>query len=112
MEINVTRTVIIIAICAGCTLLERALPFLLFGNRPVPPVIRYLGRVLPMAIMTTLIIYCVKDIRFSSLSGWVPYCVGIAVTASLHLWKRNSLLSIAGGTAVYMVLVQSVFSLG
>ena len=109
MEINVVRTIIIIAICAACTFFERALPFLLFGDREVPRVIRYLGRVLPMAIMTTLIVYCIKDISFSAMSGWVPYLVGIAVTALLHLWKSNALLSIAGGTAVYMVLVQAVF---
>ena len=109
MEINVTRTLAIIAICAACTFFERALPFLLFGDREVPKVIRYLGRVLPMAIMTTLIVYCIRDVRFTSLSGWMPYFIGISVTALLHLWKRNSLLSIAGGTAVYMVLVQCVF---
>ena len=109
MEINVVRTLIIIAICAACTFFERALPFLLFGNREVPKVIRYLGRVLPMAIMTTLIVYCIKDISFAVMSGWVPYLVGIAVTALLHLWRSNALLSIAGGTAVYMVLVQAVF---
>ena len=110
MEINVARTVIIIAICAACTFFERALPFLLFGNREVPKVIRYLGRVLPMAIMTTLVVYCIKDIHFAAASDWVPYLVGIAVTALLHLWRSNALLSIAGGTAVYMVLVQAVFA--
>lgn len=109
MEINVIRTVIVIAICAACTFFERALPFLLFGEREVPKVIRYLGRVLPMAIMTTLIVYCIKDISFAAASDWAPYLVGIAVTALLHLWKSNALLSIAGGTAVYMVLVQAVF---
>ena len=110
MEINVVRTVIVIAICAACTFFERALPFLLFGDREVPKVIRYLGRVLPMAIMTTLIVYCIRDISFAAVSGWVPYLAGIAVTALLHLWKSNALLSTAGGTAVYMVLVQAVFA--
>ena len=110
MEINVVRTLIIVAICAACTFFERALPFLLFGKREVPKVIRYLGRVLPMAIMMTLIVYCIKDIRFAAAAGWVPYLVGIAVTALLHLWRSSALLSIAGGTAVYMVLVQAVFA--
>ena len=110
MEINVVRTVIIIAICAACTFFERALPFLLFGSREVPKVIRYLGRVLPMAIMTTLIVYCIRDVSFAAASGWAPYLVGIAVTALLHLWRSNALLSIAGGTAVYMLLVQAVFA--
>ena len=62
-----------------------------------------------MAIMTTLVVYCIKDVSFDAASGWVPYLVGIAVTALLHLWKSNALLSIAGGTAVYMVLVRAVF---
>ena len=107
---NVTRTLIVIAICAAVTFLERALPFLMFGKREVPGVVRYLGRVLPMAIMATLVLYCIKDISFAALAGWVPYLAGIAATALLHLWKKNSLLSIAGGTAVYMVLVQLVFA--
>ena len=107
---NVTRTLIVIAICAAVTFLERALPFLIFGKREVPGVVRYLGRVLPMAIMATLVLYCIKDISFTALAGWLPYGIGIAVTALLHLWKSNSLLSIAGGTAVYMVLVQFVFA--
>ena len=110
MELNVTRTLIVIAICAAITFLERALPFLIFGKREVPGVIRYLGRVLPMAIMATLVIYCIKDITFASAAGWLPYCIGIAVTALLHLWKGNALLSIAGGTAVYMLLVQGIFA--
>lgn len=109
MEINIVRTVIIIAICAACTFFERVLPFLLFGDREVPKVIRYLGRVLPMAIMTTLIVYCIKNISFAAASNWLPYFIGIAVTALLHLWRSNALLSIAGGTAIYMVLVQAVF---
>ena len=107
---DVKRTLIVIAICAAVTFLERALPFLIFGKREVPGVVRYLGRVLPMAIMATLVLYCIKDISFTVLSGWLPYLIGIAVTALLHLWKSNSLLSIAGGTAVYMVLVQFVFA--
>ena len=110
MAINTTRTLLLIALCAAITFAERALPFLIFGNREVPKVIRYLGRVLPMAIMTTLVIYCIKDISFTQTAGWLPYLLGIAVTALLHLWKHNTLLSIAGGTAIYMVLVQLVFA--
>ena len=107
---DVTRTIIVIVICAAVTFLERALPFLVFGNREVPRVVRYLGRVLPMAIMATLVLYCIKDISFIVLSGWLPYCIGIAVTVLLHLWKSNSLLSIAGGTITYMILVQFIFA--
>ena len=107
---DVKRTLIVIAICAAVTFLERALPFLMFGKREVPGVVRYLGRVLPMAIMATLVLYCIKDISFTALAGWLPYLISIAATVLLHLWKSNSLLSIAGGTAVYIVLVQFVFA--
>lgn len=109
MEINLTRTLIVIAICVACTQLERALPFLIFRGKEVPSVVRYLGKVLPMAIMATLIIYCVKDISFASAGGWLPYVIASAVTALLHLWKSNTLLSIFGGTACYMILIQMVF---
>ena len=109
MSIDVTRSIAIIAICAACTCLERFFPFLVFRGKEVPPIIRYLGRVLPLAIMTTLVIYCIKGISFAALAGWVPYLLGIAITAALHWWKRNALLSIAGGTAAYMILVQLIF---
>ena len=110
MDINVTRSVLIIAICAACTFFERALPFLVFRGREVPPVIRYLGKVLPMAIMATLVIYCIKDISFTALDTCLPYLIGIAVTSLIHLWKRNNLLSIALGTIAYMIMVQTVFA--
>ena len=110
MDINVSRSVLIIAICAACTFFERALPFLVFRGREVPPIVRYLGKVLPMAIMATLVIYCIKDISFTALGTCLPYVVGIAVTSLVHLWKRNNLLSIALGTVAYMVMVQTVFA--
>lgn len=109
MQIDVTRTLLIIAICAACTLLERALPFLIFRGRSVPKVIAYLGGVLPMAIMMTLVIYCIKDISFAAVSGWAPYAIAVAFTAGLHFWLKNALVSIAGGTILHMVLVQLVF---
>ena len=109
MEVNVTRTLLVIAVCTACTLLERALPFAIFRGREVPKIVQYLGRVLPMAIMATLLIYTIKGITFTSVGGGLPYLIGIAVTAALHLWRNNTLLSIAGGTICYMLLVQFVF---
>ena len=99
----------VIAVCALITLLERALPFLIFRGKTVPEPIRYLGRVLPMAIITTLIFYCLRNIGFRALSSWAPQLVSCAVTAALHLWKRNTMLSVAGGTICCMVLTQFVF---
>lgn len=109
MAISATQSIIIIAICAACTFLERALPFIIFRGREVPEIVRYLGRVLPMAIMATLVIYCIKAISFASLAGWVPMVIASAVTVVLHLWKGNTMLSIFGGTICYMVLIQVVF---
>jgi len=109
MDINVTRTLLVVGICALCTVLERALPFLIFRGREVPQVITYLGRVLPMAIMATLVLFCIKDISFATAAGWAPYLIAIAFTAAIHYWLKNALLSIAGGTILYMVLIQLVF---
>lgn len=109
MVLTTTQSILIIAVCAACTIIERALPFLIFRGREVPEGIRYLGRVLPMAIMATLVMYCLKGISFSSAAGFVPMLLASAVTAILHLWKRNTMLSIFGGTVCYMLLIQLVF---
>ena len=106
---DLKRTLIIIAICAGCTFFERALPFLVFGKRPVPRVVQYLGKLLPMAVMATLVIYCLRGTTFTALSGFAPQAIACAVVIALHLWRKNSFLSILGGTAAYMALVQLVF---
>ena len=109
MVLTPTQSIIIIAICALCTFLERALPFIIFRGKEVPEIVRYLGRVLPMAIMATLVIYCIKGITFATLGGWVPIVIASAATVVLHLWKGNTMLSIFGGTVCYMLLVQMVF---
>lgn len=109
MVISATESIMIIAICALCTLLERAFPFLIFRRKEVPEIVRYLGRVLPMAVMATLVMYCLKGISFASVAGFAPPLIASAVTALLHLWKRNTMLSICGGTICYMLLIQMVF---
>ena len=102
MVLTTMQSIAIIAVCGICTLLERALPFLIFSGRAVPE--------LPMAIMATLVIYCLKGISFSSAAGFAPLLIASAVTAILHLWKRSTLISIFCGTVCYMVLVQLVFA--
>ena len=88
----------------------RFLPFLIFGEkRKTPPVIEYLGTVLPCAIMGMLVVYCLKDISFLRSPYGLPELIACSVVAALHVWKRNSLLSIGGGTVCYMLLVQLVF---
>lgn len=109
MVLSTTQSILIIAVCALCTFAERALPFLLFCGKEVPEIVRYLGRVLPMAIMATLVMYCLKGITFSSAAGFAPPLIASALTALLHIWKRNTMLSIFGGTVCYMLLVQIVF---
>ncbi len=99
-----------IAVIALVTIGLRFLPFLIFGeNRKTPPVIAYLGQVLPYAIMGMLVVYCLKDVRLTAAPFGIPQAIGCAVVALLHIWKRNTLLSIGGGTLCYMLLVQFVF---
>lgn len=107
---NNTHAILTIAVCALVTAGLRFLPFLIFGeNRKTPPVIAYLGQVLPFAIMGMLVVYCLKDVSFVSAPFGIPEAIGCAVVAGLHVWKRSTLLSIGAGTVVYMLLVQFIF---
>lgn len=100
----------IIAVAAVVTLLIRAIPFVVFGGkREVPATVTYLGKVLPPAIMVILVIYCIKGIHLFAGNHGIPELLSIAVVAGLHIWKKNTLLSIATGTVLYMILVQVVF---
>ena len=101
---------LIIAVAALVTMGLRFVPFLVFGeNRKTPPLIAYLGQVLPYAIMGMLVVYCLKDIQLTSAPYGIPEFIGCAVVALLHIWKRNTLLSIGAGTVCYMLLVQFIF---
>ena len=109
MNIDVGRSILIIAVCSLCTFAERLLPFAVFGRRAVPDVVRYLGKILPMAVIAALTVYCLRGISFASAAGCVPALAAAAVTAALHLWRGRTLISVVGGTAVSMLLVQCVF---
>lgn len=101
---------IILAVAAG-TQLTRWLPFWLFPeNRKPPAAVTYLGRVLPPAMMGLLVVYCLKGVTWLEAPHGAPEVIAVAVVTALHCWKRNVLLSIAGGTAVYMLLVQQIFA--
>ena len=107
---TIPEQIITIAICIFGTMLTRFLPFLIFSSRkPTPKYVQYLGKALPCAVFGMLVVYCLKNVSILSGSHGIPELIAIAVTAGLHLWKKQMLLSIAGGTAVYMVLVQLVF---
>ena len=102
--------VLLIVVAVLVTMATRFLPFLIFGeNRKTPPIIEYLGKVLPFAIMGMLVVYCLKDISVLSFPYGLPELIACAAVVVLHVWKRNSLLSIGGGTVCYMLLVQLVF---
>ena len=99
----------LVAVIAGVTSALRFAPFLLLRGRETPKFIAYLGRVLPYAIMGMLVVYCLRGTGFEAVSNWMPQLIATALVVALHIWKRNTLLSIIAGTACYMVLVQLVF---
>ena len=102
--------ILLIIVCALVTMLTRFLPFLIFGEkRKTPDIVTYLGSVLPFAIMGMLVVYCLKDVAFLTAPYGAPELIAIAITAGLHIWRRNSLLSIGVGTVSYMLLVQFIF---
>lgn len=120
--LSTTQAIAAIAVMAVVTFLTRALPFLLFDRGDHPPkLVLYLGRVLPPAVIAMLIIYCLKsnilavEANLTSLldpavlNQWLPALLAVAVVVILHIWKHNNLLSIFGGTILYMFLVQAVF---
>lgn len=92
------------------TVLTRFLPFLLFpAGKPTPKYIQYLGTVLPSAVFGLLVVYCLRNVSLFTGNHAFPEIISIAVVIGLHVWKRQMLLSIAGGTVCYMLLVQLVF---
>ena len=102
--------VAVIAVMTVVTFLTRALPFLLFDRGGEPPkIILYLGRVLPPAVMAMLVVYCLRGVSFAAAAAWLPQFISVAVVVLVHKWKHNTLLSIFGGTVLYMFLVQMVF---
>ena len=91
------------------TVLTRFLPFLFFpAGKPTPKYIQYLGKILPSAVFSLLVVYCLKNVSTFTGSRGIPEFLSIAVVIVLHMWKRQMLLSIAGGTLCYMWLVQFV----
>ena len=104
------HSALMIAVIALVTAALRFLPFLIFGeNRKTPPLVTYLGQVLPYAIMGMLVVYCLKGITLTAFPFGIPELLGCAAVTLLHIWKRNTLLSIGVGTVCYMLLVQFVF---
>ncbi len=99
---------ILIAVMAIVTMLLRFLPFIIF-TKNTPEYISYLGKVLPAALIGMLVIYCLKDVSITAAPHGLPELIAALSVVGLHVWKRNSLLSILAGTVIYMLLVQLVF---
>lgn len=105
-----TQQIITIAMAVLATALTRFLPFIIFpAGKDAPKFIKYLGKVLPAAVFGFLVVYCLKNVDILGGSHGIPEFIAVAVVVALHLWKRQMLLSILGGTVVYMLLIQLVF---
>ncbi|AEG58356.1 branched-chain amino acid transporter permease [Desulforamulus ruminis] len=110
MIMSLQQQIITIAVVVLGTMLTRFLPFIVFpADKSTPKYVQYLGKALPSAVLGLLVIYCFKDVSLLSGSHGIPELIAVAVVAVLHFWKKKMLLSIAGGTIAYMILVQLVF---
>lgn len=110
MPVGAVTSLLIILVVAATTFATRLVPFLLFPKgKEIPGIIQYLGRVLTPAVIGMLVIYCLKSVSFIRAPHGIPELIAVAVTAGLHVWKRNNLLSIGVGTVLYMFLIQAVF---
>lgn len=111
MPVSVGRSLVIIFAVAGTIFFTRCIPFLFFPKgKEIPAIIRYLGDVLPPAVIGMLVIYCLKSVSITSFPFGLPELLAVAAVILLHVWKRNNLLSIGVGTVLYMFLVQVVFA--
>ena len=110
MPVSAGLSFLIILAVAVTTFATRVVPFLVFPKgKEIPPIIQYLGKVLTPAVIGMLVVYCLKSTSILEAPHGIPEAIAVTVTAVLHIWKRNNLLSIGGGTVLYMVLVQMVF---
>ena len=110
MPVNAGTSLLIILAVAATTFATRVAPFLVFPKgKEIPPIIQYLGKVLTPAIIGMLVVYCLKSTQVIAPPHGIPELIAVAVTAGLHVWKRNNLLSIGTGTVLYMILIQMVF---
>jgi len=106
--VNNMYVIAMIAVMAVVTMILRFLPFMIFGERKTPAYIDFLGKYLPYAIMGMLVVYCLRGMSFTEAPFGIPEIIAVAVTAGLHIWKRNTLISIICGTVCYMILIQTI----
>lgn len=108
MSISPGYAFLMVVIMAAVILAQRATPFFLF-TKGTPKAVNYIGQALPPAVMAMLIIYCLKNVSLASFPFGLPELISIAFVGAVHLWKHNNLISILGGTVLYMVLIQVIF---
>ncbi len=99
--------ILVIVVMAAATFSTRILPFLLLGGVGRHPAVSYLGRYLPPIVMTLLVIHSLKDVPLTEAPHGLPHAAAVGLTALLHLWRRNALLSIGAGTFLFMWLQQT-----
>lgn len=110
MSMSLIQRLIMICMIILGTVITRFLPFLIFNSdKPTPEYVQYIGKMLPSAALGMLVIYCLKDVSLFKGNHAIPELISIMVVILLHFWKRQMLISIAGGTIFYMVLVQLIF---
>lgn len=110
MVLTPLQTILIILVIALGTMITRFTPFVLFPeSKELPPMITFLGKALPPAMMGLLVIYSLRNTSVLAYPYGIPEAISLIVITFLHLWKRNVLLSIGIGTIVYMILVQCIF---
>ena len=103
-----TQQIITITAVVLGTIATRFLPFIIFSADSTPDFVRFLGRVLPNEVIGLLVIYYLKD-SIGGINHCIPELIALVFIFILHKWKKNTLLSIAGGTILYMFLIQMVF---
>jgi len=108
---SVTQQILIIVVVVAGTMITRFLPFLIFSrDKETPQYIKYLGYVLPPAVFGLLVVYALRNVSFTGFENFLPELLAVGLIVILHYWKKNMLISIAGGTIFYMILVQFVFT--
>ena len=106
---DIKYAVLTVAIVSLVTVALRFLPFLIFGRNKAPsPMLEYFGKVLPFAILGMLVVYCYRSVEILSFPFGLPELIAGAFVVGLHIWRRNTLLSIVSGTAIYMILIRLI----
>ena len=82
----------------------RSAPFLLPRKYLQNAFIKYLGKTLPAAIMTSLVFFCLHE-NFGDQKKTIAFIIAMALVVAVHLWQRNVLASIVSGTICYMLIL-------